>query len=579
MNGEQIPNKGVMKKFLSMLKKARLPYLWLVGQIVVSVVITNVGISVTEYTSEMFAGNVSFTGIILPFILYSLASLALAAVSGIVDGITTAKIDRNLRRMLWKKIVRLPYSYYQKNDPEEMISRLTSDISSVSTLIQQLLVGFFSTLYATVAVFQKIQNYDEKLMLTMVVLLPLQAAIAVLVGRLQFIFNDKLNLRRAELTQSVAERTDQTMLMKSFGTQKKEELSMGKRILAYYKAYGRNIWLSRLLSPVYTIVNVLQFVVLVMVGRGFYSSGAISLAQWVAFYAFSNQVINNLASYANYWTDIRATQGSTWRVSNIMEAPEERAEEGEPAENLSGDIVLLDVTFGYEEGNFLFRNLSLKIPQGKTTAIIGKSGSGKTTLLNLIDRLYEPESGDISIGEDVIARFSRRSYRQQITYITQETVLFAGTIRQNLVYGLTREVEDEELLEVCKRAGLLEDVLSMPLQLETQVGEDGSRLSGGQRQKLAVARVLLKPTEYFLIDEGTAAMDAGAKETVWETLLQLAQGKTTVYVAHDRQTILKAEHVILMDNGAVVAQGSLEEMLKTEPYLQSLMEGRDSEEA
>lgn len=579
MNGEQIPNKGIMKKFLSMLKKARLPYVWLAGEIVVSVVITNVGISVTEYTSEMFAGNVSFAGIILPFILYSLASLALAAVSGIVDGITAAKIDRNLRRMLWKKIVRLPYSYYQKNDPEEMISRLTTDISSVSTLIQQLLVGFFSTLYATVAVLQKLQNYDAKLMIVMVVLLPLQVVIAVLAGRMRFDFSDTLNLRRAELTQSIAERTHQTMLIKSFGTQKKEELSVANRISAFYKAHINNIWLTQLLSPIYTIVNVLQFVVLVMVGRSFYSTGAISLAQWVAFYAFSNQVINNLASYATYWTDIRATQGSTWRVSNIMEASEENPEKGERAENLSGDIVLRDVTFGYEEGSPLFQNLSLRIPQGKTTAVIGKSGSGKTTLLNLIDRLYEPDGGEISIGTDAIARFSRRSYRQQITYITQETVLFAGTIRQNLVYGLTREVEDGELLEVCKQAGLLEDVLSMPLQLETQVGEDGSRLSGGQRQKLAVARALLKPTEYFLIDEGTAAMDAGAKETVWETLLQLAQGKTTVYVAHDRQTILKAEHVILMDNGAVVAQGSLHELLKTEPYLQSLMEGTDSEQA
>lgn len=578
MHGESIPQKGVMKKFLSMLGKAHLPYLWMIGQIAVSVIVTNVGINVTEYTSEMFAGNVSFAGVILPFILYSLASLALAAVGGVADGVTTAKTDRSLRRMLWKKIVRLPYGYYQKNDPEEMISRLTTDITAVNSLIQQLLVGFFSTLYATVAVLQKLQNYDQKLMIVMVVLLPLQAVIAVLAGRLRFDFNDKLNLRRAELTQSIAERTDQTMLIKSFGTQKKEELSVGKRILAFYKAHGRNIWLSQLLSPVYTIVNVLQFVVLVMVGRSFYSSGAISLAQWVAFYAFSNQVINNLASYINYWTDIRATQGSTWRVANIMDAPEEKADEGEEAQNLSGDILLQNVSFAYEADKPLFQNLNLVIPQGKTTAIIGKSGSGKTTLLNLVDRLYEPEDGEIHVGQDAIARFSRRSYRKQLTYITQETVFFAGTIRQNLVYGLEREVEDEELLDVCRRVGLLEDLLSMPLQLETQVGEDGSRLSGGQRQKLAVARALLRPTEYFLIDEGTAAMDAGAKEAVWETLLQAAKGKTVVFVAHDRQTILKAEHVILMDNGAVIAQGSLEELLESEPYLQSLMEVEDGEE-
>lgn len=562
--------KGTMGRFFSLLWKARLPYLWILGYIVVSIALTNVGVSVTEYTAEMYAGNVSFTGVILPFLTVTVISLIISSISGVVSGLCEARIDRNLRRVVWKKAVRLPFSYYQENAPKELISRVTTDITTISSLIMQVFLSAVTSLYATLRLFAQISSYNPRLTLATLLLLPVHIVLPVIVGRLQFGLNDKVNRSTAELTEGLSERTGQSMLIKSFSAQEKERRGIGQRIRALYRATIQSSWVTNLYSPVYTLVNVLQFILLVMVGRGFYASGEISLAQWVAYYAFANQIVNRLAAYAGYWRSLKASQGATRRVADVVAEEEEDRSSGETVQDLSGDIVLEHVEFSYGDKP-LFRDLSLTIPQGRATAVIGRSGSGKTSLLNLLERFYEPQAGDIRIGGDSILKFSKESYRGALTYVTQESTMLSGTIRENLLYGVRREVDERELDQVCEQVNIKDYIDSLPEGYEAQVGEDGSRLSGGQKQKIAAARGMLKHTKYFLMDEGTAAMDAEAKDAVWDGVSRLMRGRTTVYVAHDRQTVLKADYVIVMDQGAVTAFGPLEEVYQTSAYLRELV--------
>lgn len=569
-----MPNKqpphGSMGRFFSMLWKARLPYLWIVGYLVINVLLTNVGVSATEYTAQLYAGNVDFWGVVIPFLVVSLISLIIGSISGMVSGVCMARIDRNLRRAVWQKIVRLPFGYYQHNAPKELISRVTTDISTISALIMQVFLLALTSLYSTVRLFVQIRSYNSRLMVATLVLLPLQVVIGVLAGQLKFGLSDQVNRRTAELTEAVSERTGQAMLIKSFSAQGREDRAVGRRAQAFYKTSVRNAWVTNFVSPVYVLVGALQFIVIVMVGRGFYADGSITLAQWVAYFAFANQIINNLTAYTGYWTSLKSAQGATNRVAAVMAEPEEDRDVGDPVDRLAGDIVFDHVCFGYG-GRPLFEDLCLTIPQGRATAVIGPSGSGKTTLLNLVERLYTPQSGTIRIGADDIRRFSKRSYRAGLTYITQESTMLSGTIRENLVFGVHREVEDTELDEVCGEVGLLEYIHSLPAGYDTQVGEDGSRLSGGQKQKLAAARGMLKDSAYFLMDEGTAAMDARAKDAVWEAVSRLMEGKTTLYVAHDRQTVLKADYVVVMDRGRVAAFGPIEAVYRTNEYLCQLV--------
>ncbi len=565
-----------IRKFFSMIVKSRLPYFWMLFEIIMAFVSTNIGVRVTELTAEMFAGNLSWSNVILPFIWCIVFGLLFASISGFASGISTAKIDRNMRKMLWKKIVNLPYRFFHKNEPGEIISRLTTDITAISTLLSVIVVGFATTIYSTYTLLKTIGDYNTTLLIATLVVIPVQVAMAVIVGRLQFHVNNKLNQRKAELTQSIAERTDQTMMIKSFGTEAKEMQTVGQRIQAYYHAAIQNAWLSRIMTPVSAILTVVQFIVLVMVGRHFYASGAIDLAQWIAFFAFANKLITNLTGYINYWINFRSAQGSTWRVAQIMDEPEEDITSGEEAKNLSGDITVENITFAFNEEP-LFQNASVTIPCGKTTAIVGKSGSGKSTLLNMIDRLFDPDQGSICIGGVPVTNYSKESYHRVISYMTQEALMFSGSIRDNLTYGMDREITDAQLEEACQKADILKDIQQMPYGFETEVGEAGAKLSGGQRQKLALVRLFLQPTDYLLMDEGTAAMDAGAKDALWNAITRQMQGKTIVFVAHDMQTLQNADYIVVLDAGQVVSCGEAKQMLQDDAYFKNYLGGAADE--
>ena len=565
-----LSDKGIFKRFLLMLRKAKIPYLWLAGYVAVSAVLSNVGISVTEYTAEMFAGNVGFTAIILPFLFYQLLTMLIGSVSGVLGSLCSARINRNFRRMVWTKIVRLPMSFYEDSQPKELVSRITTDITVMGSLVMQVFLPIITTGYTVMITLQKIGSYDSRLMLALVAVLPFQIVIAFIVGKLQFGISDKVNRKNAELTQTVAERANSMALIKSSGTEEKEYKTGKERMKALYQSSMVNTWVSGFISPVYAMAGVMQFIVIVMVGRGFYADGSLTLPQWIAYFGFATSIVNILSSYCGYWTTLKSSQGATNRIAAVMERMEEELAKGEAVQTLAGDIELREVTFGYPDKTVL-NNLSVVIPQGKITALIGPSGSGKTTVLNLIERLYQPQSGSIFIAGQDINKWELQSYRRTLAYITQENILFSGTLRENLLYGIHRSVSEQELEAVCRQASLQEWLASLPQGYETPVGEGGSSLSGGQKQRIALARALLKKADCLLMDEGTAAMDITAKEDIWQGIAAVMQGKTVVMAAHDSQTVLKADYVIVIENGKVADAGTKEELKKRNGYYQALM--------
>ena len=562
---------GSFRRFFLLLAKAKLPYLWLLGDIVASVVIIRIGVSTTEYSAELFAGNVGLTAVVLPFLFYTLLSMALGCVSGAVGALCSARIDRNLRRVLWTKIVRLPLSFYESSEPKELLSRITTDVSSISTLIMQVFLPILTGGYSAFAILGRISSYDSKLMLSLLAVLPVNLVIVFIVGRMRFGVNDLVNRRRAQLTGAVAERAGSMMLVKSTGTEGKAFTAGEQKMKGLYGAAIANNWVAQLSVPVYAIAGALEVIVIILVGRGFYADGSLSLPQWIAYYGFAIQLTSLLSSYCGYWAAFKGAQGSTDRVSRIMDLAEEAAKTGRGAENLSGDIRLEHVDFSFGEKE-LFRDLSITIPAGKITAIVGPSGSGKTTLINLIDRLYPLQGGSIRIGSDDVSEFALQSYRRALGYVTQESVMYAGTLRENLLQGLEREISEEELDAACAAVGNLDFVRSRPEGYDVLVGEAGASLSGGQRQRFAVARALLKKPDYLLLDEATAAMDIDGKAGVWSSIRRLMAGKTVIYVAHDAQTIANADYLVVLRSGAVEAAGSREEILTSNTYCREMME-------
>lgn len=562
-------DRGSMGRFFRMLQKARLPYLWILAYIAITALLSNVGISVTEYTAELFAGNVNFGTVVLPFLAFTLLSQLINSVSKIMSNLCVARIDRNIRKMIWSKTVRLPLRYYEKNKPKEMISRITTDITAISQLIMQVFVAILTSAYTLVITLGKIGSYDQKLMIALIAVLPLNLVIAFVMGKMKFGVLDLVNQKNAELTQTIAEKTNNLLLIKSYGKEEKELQTGREKMKEFYKSSILNAWLG-FATPMYALVGAMQFIVIVMVGRSFYSSGTLTLTQWIAYYGFAVNIVNQLSAYCVYWTTFKGSQGATRRVAQIMEEVEEDIEDGEHVEHLCGDIELREVDFSYED-KLVFDKLNLKIPAGRVTALIGPSGSGKTTLLNLVERMYPVSGGKILFGGEDTARYSLKSFRSEISYVTQESTLFAGTLRDNILFGIKREVTDEELEKACTDAEIMDFIREQPAGFQTDVGEQGDKLSGGQKQRIAFARALLKQSDYLFMDEATAAMDIRGKDQVWKSVKRHMEGKTVLMVAHDRQTVQKADYIIVMHNGRIICQGEPEEVYAENTYYRELI--------
>lgn len=567
-------DKGSFKRFFHMMWKGRIPYMWIIGYILISAVISNIGIQVTEYTAKMYAGNVEMKTVIIPFLFYTILSLIISSISGVLSGLCTARIDRNFRRMIWGKVVKLPLSFYGDNKPKELISRITTDVTVISQLIMQVFISIITTGYTIIITLKKVASYDQKLMLSLVAVLPLNILIAFIIGKFQFGISNVVNKKNAELTGTVSEKMKHFLLIKSYGSEEKECKTGEGKIKELYNSSILSTWMA-ISSPMYAIAGMMQFIVIIMVGRGFYANGSISLSSWIAYYGFGINIVNVLTSYCGYWTTFKSSQGATRRVSQIMEKVEEITDRGELANQLSGDIVLKDVSFSYDKKE-IFKNLNLTIPKGRVTAIIGQSGSGKTTLLNLLERLYPIQTGSIYFGDDDASKYTLKSFREKIAYVTQETTMFSGTIMENLMFGVNRHVSIEEAEEACRKAGILEYINGTEKRLNSSVGENGDLLSGGQKQRIAIARALLKDSEYLFMDESTAAMDVRSKDFIWGGISEHMKDHTVIMVAHDRQTVLKADYIIVLSNGKVEAAGEKEQVVKTNDYYRKLV-GEDGE--
>ena len=567
---------GSFRRFFLMLGKARLPYLWIAAYLAASVVIANVGVSSTEYSAALFAGNVGLAAVVLPYLFYQLLSLVLGSVSGLLANLCEARMDRNLRRMVWCKTVRLPLRFYETNNPKELLSRITTDISSISGLVMRVFLAVLTTAYSSFVILRKISSYDGALMWSLVAILPVNILISFIMGRLKFGVQDLINRRNAQLTAAIAERTNNLMLIKSMGAEEKEAAVGEGHMRASYRAAGMNIWITGLSLPISAIATALQTVVIILVGRGFYASGALELTQWIAYYGFAVQLTNILGAYCGYWTTFKQVQGSVDRVTEIMDERSEDLDTGEVMGSPAGGIRFEKVDFSFG-GAPLFQGLDLDIPAGRITAVVGPSGSGKTTLLNLIDRLYPLAGGRILVGGRDAADYSLASFRRALGYVTQESVMYAGTIRSNLLHGLDRTPSEEELDEACAAVGILDYVRRQPLGYDAPVGESGASLSGGQRQRFSVARALLKRPDCLLLDEATAAMDIDGKAGVWASIRTAMAGRTVVYVAHDAQTIANADYVVVLRDGRVEAAGEREHILSTNLYCREMMENGEEE--
>ena len=309
----------------------------------------------------------------------------------------------------------------------------------------------------------------------------------------------------------------------------------------------------------YGMEAVVQGIILIY-GGYLLSSGKLTSADIVTLFMYSEAISNGAIQFVFFWQNLKKTQGAAKTVGTIADMAPETMERKRSFAIPDADIRLDNVSFAYDDGKKVLDGVTMDIPKGKVTAIVGPSGSGKSTVLKLLERLYEPQDGRLLFGDIDAEDIHLNEWRASFGMVPQDSPLLFGTVRDNITYGVD-ENTGEEALQIAIRDAKVDEILArMPDGLETDVGDVGSKLSGGEKQRIALARMMIRDPEYLLLDEATSSLDALNENAVMDALNRLMKGRTTVVVAHNLRTIENADNIIFMENGKVVDSGTHTEL-------------------
>ncbi len=534
--------------------------------LVMDVAKVNLGINETDYTAQLYAGDTS-AGLVLKLILVIVINLLVGNLFNFVEWMTRERMNQNMRNALIKKIMRLPMSYFKRENPREAIYRIVDNAEVMSLTVLLFILPLFTAVYTSFAVFKRVFKYDWRLSVILLVFIPIRVVLTVVFGRVNYSISQRGNAVKATLTSRLAEMITNIPLAKAFGKEKREAEKGTELTARLYHISIKSGWLGQLEDLSKAVVNMARAAVMTLVAAFLLRDGAITTRAWVSFFMFSSIFSDAVNSFLLYWNNVKVLQGRAERIAEIMDAPEEDLS-GEPCVDLRGDLELQNVRFGYEDGQTVLNGVNCVFPDNCVTALLGVSGCGKTTLANLLMRLYTPQEGEITVAGRPVNGYALRDYRKQFVMVSQDGMLFSGTIRQNVCYG-NGKVSDEELVRALKQARAYDFVMSMPEGLDTRVEEYGKNLSGGQRQRLTLARALLSKARYFILDEPTSAMDAIAAGELLETLRESARDRCIIIIAHTPAVLSLVQRVVVVEDGVVSAQGTVDEASKTSQFLRS----------
>ena len=559
--GKSSFGKGDWRSYFRLIPYVRMPWLLVAVGFVVNIGYSEVMAYVPVSTSALFSGE--FTGSALASaVIYNVLNYALMFASLILQSWVSYVAIRRAQEVLWRRMLRLDMSYYDGHNASDMMSTLTSDTETALTSLITQLISLLPSVYYLVRVCMTLNSYDFRLLLSILILIPVNIVYVIIVGRWQYEANAGIFGQVGRLTGYLAERVANIFLIRAYTNEEREEAN---GLDASKKLYRAKIRLSKVNMAgdmAAAFMEILQRAVPILFGTWLLSSKAITMEQWVAFFLFIGQVITRVNGVATTWTGIKAAQGASARMINIFTAPEEKGLDSVSGERdvTPGDIEFRDVSFAYGDKEVL-HDISVTIPAGKTTALVGRCGSGKTTMLSLIERLYVPSSGSITLAGRDVSCYDLRSYREHFAYVQQDAGVFGGTLRSAMTYGLKREVSDAELASAAERTGIMSLVNSTPAGFDAPLAISGSSVSGGQRQRLVLTRELIKGKSCMLLDEPTSALDAQSALNIQTKLLELFKGTTKVMITHDLRLLSQVDNVIFLENGRVLDSGTPAELM------------------
>ena len=563
-------NSPVKKRlnYFAVFKGVKLPWITILCSFAFSLLMMRGELQIATLTSDIIdASQKAINGTKL---VNYIAMAVLIAVCTILSDYFTRKMEElislRVRMKLWIKIMHLPTRYYDLDNGDELVSRVTSDASEPSTLFT-LAVSCVVCVVTTVQAFSQLYNYNTMLANYSLLIIPLTLILCIIISVLQFRLGVYSTATMAGSTGYLAERVRNFRLIKSAVAEKLESTKGNRTFKEMYKADFFSWLLVAAYQLASSLFSIMFIVIVFVIGGQLVPKGEVTIGDLTGFYMVTGIVTLQLMQLFMNAGSVFGTFGTMKKITEVTETDEE-AVEGEPVPEVCTSLYFDHVTFGYNEEREVLKDVSMKFPMGQVTAVIGGNGAGKSTVFKLLTRLYEPDEGKVTFGDADISKYQLKEWRDRFAYVFQKNPLVSGTVRENLTYGLDREVSEEELIQATKRANCYDCIMSKPNGFNEDVGLDGSNFSGGQGQCISIARAMLRNADYLLLDEATSNLDVLSEAMVTEALEHLMKDKTTIMIAHNYAATKNANHVIVMRDGTVEAEGTPEELLQTNEYYQ-----------
>ena len=490
----------------------------------------------------------------------------------------TQTVTFRMRQQLSEKINRLPLSYFDKQTYGEVLSRITNDVDTISQTLNQSLSQIITSTVTVLGILAMMFSISWQMSLVALLVLPLAGGVITLIAK----SSQKQFLRQqtqlGELNGHIEEMYGGHQVMRVFNGQKKSIAKFSKINNRLQESAWKAQFFSGLIHPIINFISNIGYVAMTILGGWLAINGRLKIGDIQAFIQYVDQFNQPLVQVANIANILQSTAAAAERVFEFLDEPEEAVESNNLVKlsGVKGEVEFDNVVFGYKPDQTIIKGLSAHIKPGQRVAIVGPTGAGKTTLVNLLMRFYEINSGSIKIDGVDIRKMKRSDVRQMFGMVLQDTWLFNGTIRQNLMYGNPKATE-EEMIKTAKEAHVDHFVRSLPGGYDMVLGEEAANISQGEKQLLTIARAMLEKAPMLILDEATSSVDTRTEVLIQKAMDKLMQGKTSFVIAHRLSTIRDADLILVVKDGNIIEQGNHETLLKQNGFYAELYNSQFAE--
>jgi ATP-binding cassette, subfamily B, bacterial len=477
---------------------------------------------------------------------------------------TSEGITRRRRNYLFDHIQRLSFTYHDHTPTGELIQRSTSDVDAVRRFFADQAINSWRIVLLFVINFAGLMSLNAPLALKSVAIVPVIIIISIWFFKRISAIYEKNQEQEATLSTTLQENLTGVRVVRAFARQDFEQgkferdnwekFLRGRRLLTWHSFF----W------PVTDIFCGLQMVAGLYIAAVMVIQGALTLGDYLAYVGMIGMIIWPIRNLGRLVVQMSSGLVSYGRVTEVIKQDREPLTAGshQPDGSLRGEVAFRDVCFAYEANAPVLRDIRFECKPGQAIALLGSTGSGKTTLVNLLPRFYEYTGGSLTLDGVELNQYPRHTLRRQIGIVEQEPFLFSRTIRENITYGVGRNISDEQIVEAARAAAIHDVIIDFPSGYDTLVGEKGVTLSGGQKQRVAIARTLLKDPRILILDDSTSSVDMETEEAIRGALERLMQGRTTFIIAHRIQSLMNADLILVLDKGCTVQHGTHDELIE-----------------